>query len=154
MREFLARLARRKRASVLLLLGAIFVLNGYVLYDTAGILARSPLAAQSYAAHLDVMPVKAWAWVFIVIGASSAAAGWSRRLPAWVGFAGLQALSAAWGLLFVASYFQTDYGRAWLGALQWANVAGVLAIIAGWDDPPPDVHAVERAIDELSGGQG
>lgn len=144
------RLARRKRASVLLLLGAIFALNGYVLWDTAPMLTRSPVAREAYAAHLDVMPVKAWAVLFIVIGVGSAAAGWFRRLPAWLGFAGLQALSAAWGLLFIASYFQTHYGRAWLGALQWAAVAGVLAIIVGWDDPPsPNRLSVEAALDEL-----
>lgn len=147
----LRRLSRRKRASVLLLLGVIFVINGYVLYDTADTLGRAPTARLAYAAHLDVAGIRVWAWLFIVIGATSAVAGWFHRLPAWLGFAGLQGLSAAWGLLFVASYAQNGYGRSWLGFLQWAAVAGVLAIIAGWEDPPADVKAVDRAIAELGG---
>lgn len=147
-REVLRRIGRRKRALVLLLLGCIFVVNGWVLYDTADLMEKSPIARQSYAAHLDVLPAKVWACLFVVVGATSAVAGFVGRLPAWIGFAGLQALASFWGLLFIASYFQTNYGRAWLGLLQWAMVAGVLAIIAGWEDPPVHPDAVARILQE------
>ncbi len=150
MRAVLARVARRKRASVLLLLGAIFAVNGYVILDTAEGLKRFPQASLSYEAHTDVLPMEAWGWLFLVVGVASALAGWFRRLPAWAGFAGLQGLSTIWGLLFVASWAQTDYGRAWFGALQWANVAGVLAIIAGWEDPPADTRAADAVVAELA----
>lgn len=149
-REVLRRIGRRKRALVLLLLGAIFTVNGWVLYDTANLVAQSEIARRSYAAHLDVMPMRAWACLFIGVGITSAVAGFVSRLPAWVGFAGLQALGSFWGLLFVASYFQTDYGRAWLGAIQWAMVTGVLAIIADWEDPP--AHPADIAA-ILNGGR-
>lgn len=134
---------------MLLLLGSIFVINGWVLYDTADLLDQSPLARRSYAAHLDVMPVEVWAVLFILVGATSAVAGFVGKLPAWIGFAGLQALSSFWGLLFVASYFQSEYGRAWLGAIQWAMVTGVLAIIADWEDPPVHPDAI---VQILNGG--
>lgn len=136
-------LARRKRASILLLLGIIFVINGWVIIDTADQLARSPIAQQSYAAHLDVFGMTAWGWIFAVVGSTSAIAGLVPRLPAWVGFAGLQLLATFWGLLFIASYAQTGYGRAWLGALQWGAIVGILVIISDWDDPPP--HRYEEA---------
>lgn len=139
---------RRKRASVLLLLGVIFVINGYVLFDTADLVARSPIAAQSYAAHLDVMPMTAWGWVFGVVGAGSAISGLVNRFPAWVGFTGLYLLAGFWAGLFVASWASTGYGRAWLGALQWGAIVGVLAIIADWEDPP----ANSRQVDAILGG--
>lgn len=130
------QLARRKRASVLLVVGFIFAVNGWVMFDTADVVKRSPLAMQSYAAHDDVMPLEAWGWVFIIVGCTAAIAGFVARLPAWLGFAGLQLLAVAWGLLFVASYFQTDYTRALIGLTQWALVAALLSITAGWEDPP------------------
>lgn len=136
-RRLVVTLARRKRASVLLLLGVIFVINGWVMVDTADQLRRSPIAQQSYAAHLDVVGMTTWGWAFAVIGAASAISGLFTRLPAWVGFGGLQLLASLWGLLFIASYAQTHYGRAWLGALQWGAIVGILVIISDWDDPPP-----------------
>jgi len=150
----LARVGRRKRASVLLLLGVIFTVSGYVMWDTAPDLARSPLAAQAYAAHTDVMPLRAWAGVFVFVGATSAVAAFVPRLPAWVGFSGLQALASFWGLLFIASYAQTGYGRAWVACLQWAAIVGVLVIIADWEDPPPDPAKVEAVLDELGEPHG
>lgn len=150
-REILHRIGRRKRALVLLLFGFIFAVNGWVQYDQADQVSKSPMARQSYAAHIDVMPLKVWAVVFIVVGATSAVAGFVRQLPAWLGFAGIQALSTFWGLLFAASYFQTHYGRAWIGLLNYATIAGVLAIIADWEDPPAHPTAVSRWLNEVGG---
>lgn len=136
LRHALRQLARRKRASVLLVIGFIYAVQGWVMYDTAGTIKASPVAIQSYAAHDDVMPLDAWGWVFIVVGVTASISGFVARLPAWIGFAGLQLLALAWGLLFVASYFQTDYTRALVGLTQWALVAALLAITSGWEDPP------------------
>lgn len=130
------QLGRRKRASVLLVVGFIFAVNGWVMADTADLIQSSPAAMRSYAAHDDVMPLVTWGWVFIIVGATSAVAGFVARLPAWVGFGGLQLLATFWGLLFVASYFQTDYARALIGFTQWGLVAALLAITSGWEDPP------------------
>lgn len=135
-RHAMRQLARRKRASVLLVVGVIFAINGWVMWDTADLIARAPTVSKSYAAHDDVMPLATWGWVFIVVGTTSAVAGFVARLPAWIGFAGLQLLATFWGLLFVASYLQTDYSRALIGLTQWALVAALLAITSGWEDPP------------------
>lgn len=136
LRHAVRQLARRKRASVLLVVGFIFAVNGWVMADTASTLKASPVAVQAYAAHDDVMPIEAWGWVFVIVGITAAVAGFVARLPAWLGFAGLQLLAMAWGLLFVASYIQTDYTRALIGLTQWALVAALLAITSGWEDPP------------------
>jgi hypothetical protein len=134
---------------VLLLLGGVFILTGWVQLDTAGVIKNYPAARRSYAAHLDVMPMQSWGWVFIVVGVAAGFGGVAGRVPAWLGFALLQALSLFWGLLFVASYYQTGYGRCWIGLLQWAMVAGLLAIIADWEDPPVrDATEVVRLLRE------
>lgn len=141
------RLARRKRALILLLIGSVFVIQGWVQYDQASMISKSPLAQLSYAAHLDVMPLKAWGVVFMLVGALAGVCGFVRRLPAWIGFAMLQLLSLFWGGLFAASYFQNGYGRAWIGLLNYTIIAGVLAIIADWEDPPP------RRLRDMTAGQ-
>lgn len=144
--RFRVDFGRRKRAEVLLLLGVIFVINGYVIADTASTIGRSPIAAQSYRAHLDVMPMHAWGLLMIVVGFASATAALFRGLPAWLGYAGLQLFATTWAGLFVVSYASTGYGRAWLGALQWAAIVGILVIVSDWEDPP----AVR--LDHLDGG--
>lgn len=140
-------LARRKRASVLLLLGVIFLINGWVIIDTAARVGRTKLTSRIYSAHLDVASMTVWGWVFLGVGALAVIAALVPRLPAWIGFAGLQALATAWALLYAASYFQAHYGRTWLGVLQWGAIAGVLIIISDWDDPP-----AHRATRETSYG--
>lgn len=143
------QLARRKRASVLLVVGFIMAVNGWVMADTADALRSSPIAMQVYSAHRDVMSLESWGAVFIIVGSVSAVAGFVNRLPAWFGFAALQLLSTFWGLLFIASYFQSGYTRALVGMTQWAMVTALLAIIANWEDPPPPrSDALQRVLDE------
>lgn len=148
LRHALQQLGRRKRASVLLVVGFIFAVNGWVMTDTADAIRASPIALQSYSAHMDVMPLQAWGAVFIAVGSVSAVTGFVNRLPAWAGFAALQLLATFWGLLFVASYVQTDYTRALVGLTQWAMVTALLVIIADWEDPAPNTDAVKKLLDQ------
>lgn len=139
------RWQRRKRAAVLLTLGGIYVLTGWALFDTAA-LTRAPGVAPAYAAHLDVMGMQAWGCVFAASGLLAMASVWRRGLVEWAGFAVLQLLALFWGMLFMASYLQTGYGRAWIGLLQWVALAALLVIISDWEDPPADPGAAEAVL--------
>ena len=129
------RVARQKRATVLAFLGVIFFISGWVQHDTASVVAKSPIAQQSFHAHLRIAPLEAWSWWFMVMGAGAFVLAFIPKIR-WAGFALLQMLSLFWGLLYIASYFETGYGRAWTGFLLWGAISGLLAIMADWDDPP------------------
>lgn len=138
-------LARRKRALVLLLLGVIFMLTGFVLSTTTAAVTVMP----AYAAHVDVLPWRVWAWLFFGVGLFAAVVSVLAGERAWLAYGALMLLSSFWGLLFVASAVQTGYGRAWLGTLQWLAVSGVLAIISDWEDPPAQRVDVAELRDQL-----
>ncbi len=119
----------------MLLLGSMFVLIGVTILQTRDEMTGSPFARRAYEAHLDLMPLGVWGSLFIACGAVALGSAFIRQ-HTWWGFTALMAVSSLWGLEFVASWMQNGYGRAWLGALQWAIVVGVLLIIVGWEDPP------------------
>lgn len=126
--------ARSRRSALLLLFGAVFVLLGFQYLGQAAQITATPQARLSYQAHLQLMPLDVWAWVFIGCGAGAIVAGVCR----WhtLGFTLLMGISSWWGLEFAASWLSNGYGRAVIGALQWALIVGVLAICVGWRDPP------------------
>ena len=94
------------------------------------------------------MPLESWGWVFMVVGLIGGMSGFATKIPAWVGFAILQALSTLWALLFIASWADTGYGRAWISGLTWMLVSGLLFIISDWEDPPlKNVFQVKREIE-------
>lgn len=130
------KLTRHKRASVLVLFGCVYALTGWVQQDTAPQFKASPMARLSYRAQTDVMPLEAWGWVFVAVGIAGIAFALLGPWPQWAGFGVLQGLSLFWGSLFIASWWETGYSRAGIGALTWLLVSGVLFIVADWEDPP------------------
>lgn len=130
-----ARFTRSRRSAVLLIFGVLFVLIGLSYMGLQSQITASPVAAQSYSAHLRLMPLNAWAWIFITCGAVAVAAGVTMRHTA--GYVALMAICSWWGLEFIASWLATGYTRAIIGALTWAGLAGALAVIVGWRDPYP-----------------
>lgn len=125
---------RSRRAVVLLLFGTVFVIIGCSYIGLQREITASPIAAQSYAAHLKLMPLDAWGWLFIACGAAGIGGGLTGYHTA--GFTALMLISSWWGAEFLASWASTGYNRAVLGALTWLLVVGVLAVIVGWRDPP------------------
>lgn len=137
MRPHPVRAWRSRRIRVVLLFGVLFVLIGFGYLGVQDQLAASPAAMRTYRAHLKLMSLDGWAWAFVACGAVALAAGvWCRDT---LGFTVLMAVSSWWGFMFIASWLITGYDRAVISALVWLLIVGVLAIVAGWDDPLPHV---------------
>lgn len=127
--------ARSRRSAILFLFGTVFILVGASYIGLEDQITASPVAAQSYAAHLALMPLDVWAWLFIGCGAVGVAAALARHHT--LGFTALMGISSWWGAEFIASWITTGYDRAVLGALLWLLLVGVLGVVVGWRDPPP-----------------
>lgn len=124
-----------RRSAVLLLFGFVFVIVGLTYLGQSSEITRSQASSASYRAHLQLMPLDAWACLFIGAGGLSFVAGLTAHHT--LGFTVLMAMCSWWGLEFIASWLSTGYVRAVLGALVWLLLAGILAVIVGWRDPPP-----------------
>lgn len=129
----LGRAVRSRRSLVLLVFGTLYVLIGVSYLGQAAEITRSPAAALSYKAHLALMPLDVWAWLFIAAGAAGILGGLTMRHP--LGFSALMVMSTWWGAEFIGSWIVTGYGRAVLGALVWIALSAALLIIVGWADP-------------------
>lgn len=124
---------RSRRSLVLLVFGTLFVLIGFSYLGQAAEITRSPAAALSYRAHLALMPLDVWAWLFIGCGTAGIIGGLTMRHP--LGFTALMVMSTWWGAEFIGSWIVTGYDRAVLGALVWIALSAALLIIVGWPDP-------------------
>lgn len=140
----LAAAIRSRRSIVVTMFGTMYALVGGAQLGTADQIKASPIAARSYRAHLELMPLDVWAWLFIGCGLVAVAAG----LTMWhtIGFASLMGISAWWGLEFIASWWSTGYDRAVIGALTWLLLAGLLAVVSGWPDSAPPHRAALDAF--------
>lgn len=125
-------LVRRKRATVLALIGGIFILSG-VGISTAN--SSSQLSQLVYEAHLSLFPLPVWGGLFIVMGTTALVSSFFRHFH-WIGCTALMAISSFWGFEFVISYLLNGYSRSLTGFLQWAQIVAVLAILVNWEDPP------------------
>lgn len=141
----LQRAARSRRSAVCVLFGVLFILLGFSYLGQAGQIQASAAARASYAAHLRVMPLDGWAWLFIGCGGVATLAG--ATMWHTVGLSALMGISSWWALEFVASWLSTGYDRAIIGALIWLLLVGNLGIIVGWRDPhPTPSHAALDAL--------
>ena len=129
----LGRAVRSRRSLVLLVFGTLYVLIGLSYLGQAAEIMRSPAASRSYTAHLALMPLDAWAWLFIAAGAVGFLGGLTMRHR--LGYPALMVMSTWWGLEFIGSWVVTGYARAVLGALVWIALSAALLIIVGWPDP-------------------
>jgi len=129
----LRRAVRSRRSLVLLVFGVLYVLIGFTYLGQAAEITASPAAALSYRAHLQLMPLDVWAWLFLGAGAAGIVGGLTMRHP--LGYGALMVMATWWGAEFIGSAIVTGYGRAILGALVWIALSAALLIIAGWPDP-------------------
>lgn len=129
----LRRATRSRRSLVLLVFGVLFVFIGLSYLGVEDQITSSPIAAQSYRAHLALMPLDAWAWLFIGCGTTGIVGGLTMNHA--LGYCALMVISTWWGAEFVGSWLVTGYDRAVLGALTWMGLTAALLIVVGWPDP-------------------
>lgn len=128
MRDLVDRVGRRGAA--LLLFAVIDLIIGWSMLGPVGEQLR---AVPAYRAAVAVAPPCVWAGVWITVGLICLSQSPRRR--DWPGFAAAVAVKAVWGGCFLYSWLVFRVDRAWVGAVTWGLVAGLVFVISGWPEP-------------------
>jgi hypothetical protein len=124
-----ARIGRR--GAGLLSFGFVDFVFGYSLIDPT---ARAVAAAQpSYKAMQEILPLAAWGWLWVAVGVVCVGHAFTTRDAG--GFMAAIGIKIVWTLAIGASWIVYGAPRAWAGCALWLVVAGLVRLIAGWQEP-------------------
>jgi hypothetical protein len=126
----LARIGRR--GTVLLLFGVTDWFLAWGLWDPE----QQPPRASAYRGALAVAPFRFWAVTWAAVGVVCAVYAF-RRID-WPGFSAAVSIKLIWAGCFAWSYFHYAMPRAWVGAVQWGLVAGLVYVCSGWREAGRD----------------
>jgi hypothetical protein len=134
-RKFLRRFGHR--ASALFGFGCVAVAYGIGL-----VLGYHPTFFAAYN-----LPLEAFGWIWIGVGAFSFTGAFTRGHDAWQ-FAVSELAAVAWSLL-LATHWISPYG--WTSGVSWAGIALGLLLASTWSDAPrevvhPDLARIERLV--------
>lgn len=118
-----------RRGAILLSYGTVWALFGY------GLLV-SPLPQQpGLTLALQLLPLKAWGWLWIATGLIAVAAAWAPQGVDWPGFLSLPLIVLPWMTSYLVSWVQGDFPRGWIASAVWAAIAVPVLVVAGWREP-------------------
>lgn len=123
-----------RRGAGLVLLGVVFLV-----YGLSMVTAPPPaIPGAAYLWHRELLPLPALGGLWMLSGLIALA--WSPAKDKTVGFATLYVmpsiLVSSYGWAWLVSLW-TPYGiaRGWATAIVWTAVVGLVALIAGWQEP-------------------
>jgi peptidoglycan/LPS O-acetylase OafA/YrhL len=130
------RLARRlgralgRRGAILLSYGTVWALYGY------GQFISPPAEQPGLTLAVQMMPLHAWAILWIGTGLLAVVAAWLKQGVDWFGFVALVLIVLPWMLSYFVSWLQGDFPRGWVAAAVWAAIAVPVLVVAGWREAP------------------
>lgn len=142
MRAVAHRVARQvgHRGALLTLLGVIALLYGVSLITTPPVPHPPGLRLL-----LGLMGLHGWGATLTAAGVIAVLCAPLRQGRDWPGFAALVLVWLPWSLSYLVSWWPGhENPRGWVSCLIFAALAGVPAVGANWDEPPPDVPRARR----------
>lgn len=124
-----------RRGAVLLYLAVVDVLYALSLWRPAPAAQRTPATRFL----IEVMPLLAWAALWLVVGVLCLAGAFRHRARP-VAYAAAVAIKALWGLTFLLGWLAGEVDRGWVGAVVWLGLAALVAVLAGWPEPVAAEH--------------
>jgi hypothetical protein len=126
------RLAQRvgRRGAALMIFAFIDLVIGWSLAGTATRAQASALP--TYRAHVEILPLIAWGWLWIAVGAVCLVHAF--RVSDRFGFAAAIGIKLVWAAGFLGSWLLYDAPRGWLGAATWVVFAALVHLISGWPE--------------------
>jgi hypothetical protein len=119
-----------RRGAALLFFALLDFVYSYSLFNPAPELRNNP----NMVFLRDLLPLSVWATLWAIVGVLCLRDAFRQNDK--VGFAAAIAMKVMWGLVSVVGVF---YGvpRAYVSATIWLCLAGWVAIISTWPEPPP-----------------
>lgn len=120
----------RYRGAALIFFGLLDLVYAFSLFNPPASARRS--ASLQFVA--SIAPLWAWALLWLIPGLLCAAQAFMRADR--VAFTSAIVVKVIWGLLYVVGWITGGLERAYVGATVWLALAGFVAIIAAWPEPP------------------
>lgn len=152
-RDWLALRPWQRHSLVLTVAGLVYVIVGIVYAATP----LTPAREQGLWLALRLMPIGAWAAVWILAGLCAIISGrWPEFSDTW-GYVALEGLSSGWAAIYLLSCFHRQHWSGLSGVCVWALVAFMWWAVSGLRNPVPrpalwiddshlpEIHASERA---------
>lgn len=131
-RRVARRLARAlgRRGAILLTYGSVWMLYGY-----AQVVSPQP-DQRGLRPVLNVMPLAAWGWAWVVCGLVATVAAWLPQGADAVGFLALPLIVLPWMTSYLVAWVTGEFPRGWVAAAIWGLIALPVIVVAGWPEPP------------------
>ncbi|MFJ8110412.1 hypothetical protein [Streptomyces sp. NPDC096132] len=127
------RLSERlgRRGALLTMKGIISTLYGY------GQLVEPLRDRRGLCLLLKLMPLEAWAGLWIAAGLTALVCAWLPPRRDWPGFLAVWVITATWAMAYLVSWWPLhEYDRGWVGSLIFGAFGAVCLVAIGWDEPP------------------
>ncbi|MEU2339997.1 hypothetical protein ABZ608_41805 [Streptomyces sp. NPDC013172] len=120
-----------RRGALLTMKGTIATLYGY------GQLVAPLPDRRGLCLLLKLMPLHAWGCVWITAGLVALTCAWLPPRRDWPGFLAVWAITAAWSMSFLVSWWPLgEYPRGWVACLIFGAFGAVCLVAIGWEEPP------------------
>lgn len=100
---------------------------------------RSTRDNAAYAFLASILPLWTWGLVWGAVGIVCLISAFRRHDE--VAYTAAIAVKVLWGLLFTGGWLFADVERGYVSAAVWLALALLVALIAGWPEPPPSKEA-------------
>jgi hypothetical protein len=127
-RRFKRRIGRR--GTILACYGLVWILYGY------GQLISPQPDQRGLRLSLRLMPLDAWAWLWIAAGVLAVVCAWAPPGRDAAAFVGLVLIVVPWTASYLVTWLLGEYPRGWVAAAIWTVITVPVMVVAGWPEPP------------------
>lgn len=141
---------RRKfssRGTFLMAFGFVYLILGYSILTLPDTPAVHTQVHKQLRLALQVMPLDAYATLWLIAGVIAIVAGFIQRWDMW-GFGTAAIMPTAWSIVYFSAW--NTIPHAWLSAAVYLLLAAAVLIVAGMPDPE-ELEELRRLIKVRSG---
>lgn len=119
-----------RRGAILLSYGVVWAIIGY------GQITSPAPDLRGLRLLLQMMPLDAWGWIWVVSGLVAIVSAWLPQGKDWPGFLALPLMVLPWMVSYLLAWIIGDFPRGWVATVVWGAIAAPVLVVAGWREPP------------------
>lgn len=119
-----------RRGVALLFFGLLDLVYAFSLFNPLPVERRG--SGQAFVA--SVAPLPFWGAMWLAVGLVCLVQAWARRDQ--IGFAAAIMIKCVWGTVFLIGGLTGQIERAYVSVVIWLALAGFVAVISTWPEPP------------------